>query len=544
MWDNLVFWLVAYWPQVVLAIALGIVSYIAYRNRLVISLWLTDAITYGLFGKAKRLAKQHPSLIQGGWFHNEDRLCNDYHKHYNRFDNSVDTYDKAKQYLVNADEADREPMPIWILFMLFAILIIEAFGFSYVFSGKAIPGASESVQVYQGLGIAFFIAIVMMIITHVAGVAYYRNSKIKKIRTHYNHERKGNEDATPNLAQGKQIALDNNNDDIQCKQHYLKILNRTSGVNDNVVENKTSYWVALIAVVVVMILAFGVRTFVYEESKTAETQGSQNYYSDAATLPNDVVEAQKEADTQGKNEMGASGDAASILTFVFLSILFALIQGVSVWISSHWGFVGVSSKKAYKLVKDFSTREEFQRYYDGKKNLIVRSAQNQLSTLQQKMAQVFAEEGTSSEVGKQIKNRENRTFLDFLKLHDKKLEEHKARTPGSSPSAVSKSATNNSASDMTADFKNTAETVQVIKSDGENKANGENIVVEPTIAISDKQSKVVVPSELCGVEEASEILGVTKEDVLAALESGDLKGKKIGATYKIKRADLDAYGNW
>ena len=542
MWDNLVFWLVAYWLQIVLAIALGIVSFITYKNRLVISLWLTDSITYGVFGKAKRLAKQHPSLIQGGWFHNEDQLCADYRKHYEGFDKSVETYGNAKRYLVNADESGRKPMPILVKVMLVAIVFVEAFGFSYVFSGKAIPGASESTQVYQGLGIAFLISLAMLWITHVAGSAYYRNSKIKKIRAHYNQDWSGKDNA-PNLRR-LETGLNNNDHDSESEP-YLKMLNRTSDVSHDVTENKKPYWVALSAVVIVMIVAFGVRTFVYEENKTAETQGSQNYYSDAATLPNDVVETQKEADTQGKKEMGMAGDAASILTFGFLSILFALIQGMSVWISFHWGFVGVDSKEAYDLVKGFPTKEEFQRYYDGKKNHAIRSAQNQLSTLQQRMAQVFAEEGTSSEVGRQIKNRENRTFLDFLKFHDEKLEEHKARTQaGSYSSAVPKSAKSNSASDMTADFKNTAETVQVIKSDGENKANGENIVVEPTIAISDKQSKVVVPSELCGVEEASEILGVTKEDVLAALESGDLKGKKIGATYKIKRADLDAYGNW
>ena len=43
--------------------------------------------------------------------------------------------------------------------------------------------------------------------------------------------------------------------------------------------------------------------------------------------------------------------------------------------------------------------------------------------------------------------------------------------------------------------------------------------------------------------EAAQALGVTEADVLATLEAGDLKGKKIGSTWRISRAALDAYLN-
>ncbi|HUF63262.1 MAG TPA: SPFH and helix-turn-helix domain-containing protein [Verrucomicrobiales bacterium] len=47
--------------------------------------------------------------------------------------------------------------------------------------------------------------------------------------------------------------------------------------------------------------------------------------------------------------------------------------------------------------------------------------------------------------------------------------------------------------------------------------------------------------DLLGVPEAAQALGVTEADVLAVLESGELKGKKIGATYRIRRSDLTTY---
>jgi excisionase family DNA binding protein len=37
------------------------------------------------------------------------------------------------------------------------------------------------------------------------------------------------------------------------------------------------------------------------------------------------------------------------------------------------------------------------------------------------------------------------------------------------------------------------------------------------------------------------VLGVSEADVLAVLEAGELKGKKIGSSWRITRSALDAY---
>jgi excisionase family DNA binding protein len=39
----------------------------------------------------------------------------------------------------------------------------------------------------------------------------------------------------------------------------------------------------------------------------------------------------------------------------------------------------------------------------------------------------------------------------------------------------------------------------------------------------------------------AQVLGVAESDVLAVVESGELKGKKIGTTWRVTRAALDAY---
>ena len=47
--------------------------------------------------------------------------------------------------------------------------------------------------------------------------------------------------------------------------------------------------------------------------------------------------------------------------------------------------------------------------------------------------------------------------------------------------------------------------------------------------------------ELLSPAEAAQSLGVSEADVITVLESGDLKGKKIGASWRISRAALTAY---
>jgi excisionase family DNA binding protein len=53
----------------------------------------------------------------------------------------------------------------------------------------------------------------------------------------------------------------------------------------------------------------------------------------------------------------------------------------------------------------------------------------------------------------------------------------------------------------------------------------------------------VVGPELLTPADAAKVLGVTEADVLQTLESGDLKGKKIGSTWRITKTALDQFLN-
>jgi excisionase family DNA binding protein len=47
--------------------------------------------------------------------------------------------------------------------------------------------------------------------------------------------------------------------------------------------------------------------------------------------------------------------------------------------------------------------------------------------------------------------------------------------------------------------------------------------------------------ELMGPADAARVLGVSESDVIAAIESGELKAKKIGSAYRIKQSALDEF---
>jgi excisionase family DNA binding protein len=47
--------------------------------------------------------------------------------------------------------------------------------------------------------------------------------------------------------------------------------------------------------------------------------------------------------------------------------------------------------------------------------------------------------------------------------------------------------------------------------------------------------------ELLGAADVAKVLGVSEADVLATLEKGDLKGKKIGSTWRVTKAALDEF---
>jgi excisionase family DNA binding protein len=66
------------------------------------------------------------------------------------------------------------------------------------------------------------------------------------------------------------------------------------------------------------------------------------------------------------------------------------------------------------------------------------------------------------------------------------------------------------------------------------------IAAQATPAAAPAAASSGVP-ELMGPADAAKALGVSEADVIASLEAGDLKGKKIGSQWRITRAALTQF---
>jgi excisionase family DNA binding protein len=63
----------------------------------------------------------------------------------------------------------------------------------------------------------------------------------------------------------------------------------------------------------------------------------------------------------------------------------------------------------------------------------------------------------------------------------------------------------------------------------------------PGIAGATRASGSPSPPELMTPAQVAQILGVGEADVIASLDSGDLKGKKIGSQWRITRTAVDQF---
>ncbi len=66
------------------------------------------------------------------------------------------------------------------------------------------------------------------------------------------------------------------------------------------------------------------------------------------------------------------------------------------------------------------------------------------------------------------------------------------------------------------------------------------IVGQSAAAGAAPAAPAVIPETL-GPAEAAQALGVSEADVLASLEAGDLKGRRIGSQWRVTRAALAAF---
>jgi len=384
--------------------------------------WLNLSMTFPFFGKIKKLSKDIESYNKKkGWFDSEITLCSEYYNFYSHYEKDPSLYEKSKSYLSKVDELGRKPFPAFMWIVISAIVIIEALGFAYVLAGFTLPGASESLQRQGAFGIALLISIILVGFTHWTGHELYKNSMVKKIRVWFanNHN-----DDKPNLERNDKVTLEHNEEDDN-DPNYIKLLNR---IDTNATVSPT-WWVTIITAIFVVIIAIGatyVRGQVLEKQLTEEVENisSSSIYD---IYPSELSSFQATADDQALKDRQDSDRKGGWATFIVLAFIFTFIQILGVLFGYKWGFVGKESKIAYLNSSRFNSKQEFINYHKTIKQQIAKNAQQKLHLLQQKMAQRASLVGTSAKQAELIKQRENRTFLDYAHIRHEEDSNHEQK---------------------------------------------------------------------------------------------------------------------
>lgn len=379
--------------------------------------WLCTWMSFPVIGKINKLSKDTESMEGNNWFSSESSLCSDFYAHYDRYDKDAEHYEKCKSYLSKVDELGRKPFPVFMWVIVFVLVLLEAAGFAYVLAGFTIPGASESVQQYGAFGIAIIISIILVGFTHWTGHEVYKNSLIKKIRVWYINDRRDNK---PNLERNDKVTLETNQIDDD-EPNYIKVLNR---VNTNATVTP-SWLVSIITAIFIVVIAIGatyVRGQVLEKQLIEEVSNIQtDVYG---SYPADLSVNQEKADTKALEDRQDSDRKGGWATFIVLAVLFVFIQLLGILFGFKWGFVGKESYSAYLDFNNFRTKQEFINFFKREKEKIAKIAQQKLQNLQQRMFQNASLTGTSSKQSELIRNKEHRTFLNYVVMQHQENEEH------------------------------------------------------------------------------------------------------------------------
>jgi len=414
--------------------------------------WLNLAYNFPFIGKSSRLATDIEGFDENHkWFYSEERLCRDYYNFYEKVDKDSESFDEAKSYLHSVGELGRKPTPTLIWVMIFALVIIESFGFAYVLAGFTIPGASEATQQKGAIGVASMLAILLVWLTHMTGQELHKNTLIKKIRRWYKNDNAGGTNWRDLKPDERLITIDNTLDD-EKSPNYIRMLNRLD-VNDKV---KTSYLKTSLTLLFIFAVAIGATYIRHqvlvqeiasshestmnifgndsspfaEEDKSDESdimalfgESSQDDTKDEiSSLFGGEGEASPTTTSSNKNKESiedATNRKGGEATFFILGLMFVFIQILGIFFGMHWDFAGRESKEAYLCLRGFTTKKSFLSYYDRAKTHISRVAQQQLQKLQHQMNINNDQEGTDAETTALLRNNKDRTFKQYLTFEDK-----------------------------------------------------------------------------------------------------------------------------
>lgn len=266
---------------------------------------------------------------------------------------NLDLVKKSKNYLEKVEEYRRKPLPLGIFIVLVFMVIIEAIGFSYIFSQYILNDASNSDLRVAGVLGAILLAMILVPLTHVSGEAIYYNKKIDTLDSYF-YDRKD-----IRMSEIGYLSIDNTYEDNNKKDRAYSIFSRIEPEikKGKFVRKKTILIVTLILIAAIAIGAYKVREQTYLSTTFKQMEEFDNreskFNNDVSGLPNFMVNAVKQnAETQNRAVI-ESERKSNLTTYIILMFMFLAIQVIGIFSGMNWGFVGKESRNAYLNIRNF-----------------------------------------------------------------------------------------------------------------------------------------------------------------------------------------------
>ncbi|WP_285422491.1 hypothetical protein [Pseudomonas sp. efr-133-TYG-103a] len=398
--------------------------------------YMNVAYAFPVIGRVTSWSRKAPINNADGWMDSETRLCADYYSYYQELNKSPDFYDKCRDYLNKVHETGRREKGFLMWMLIIGLIFFEAVGFAYVLAPFMVQNISANVAGMLAWFTAFLLSVAAVFFTEMAGREMHHSSLITKIRTWYEQSR------TPrDLEADTKVDIDNTYRDDD-EPNYLKVLNRTDH-NARVTPKYTWTTVCLIYVLAIAIGAFVIRNYSLKSMEVdlvsnpdafSQTQGASGKLPDSPfELPAEsVAENQTAAQSSAQDKMEAIR-AASLTTYIILSVIFLGIQGVGIVLSNRFSFAGKQSGQAWHYTRGFNNAEEFAAHFQNLRERVARDAQAKLTSLQSRLANRITTSGHERE--HLLKGFGHRNFdayvskrhADFRKSDDSRIEQERLR---------------------------------------------------------------------------------------------------------------------
>lgn len=352
--------------------------------------------SFPLIGKLASLARNGDGKTdQKGWLKSERTLCSDYAKFIGV--KSEKDFNRYNSYLTKAGDLGRKPLSAFMWLLIIALVIVEAMGFSYVLAGYTVPGASEAMQTYGAIGIAFLISVILVFLTHYTGHELYRNSKINEARQEWRDSGKPDK-----LSYYNSISLDKDADD-DGKYSFTQMVHRVGKTPKHAITTLTIIFILLVAVG-----ATYIRGVVLEKQLTEEVIGTQtSYFNTTSNLPKDLMKEVTTSEEKALQDTQNLDREGGWTTFIILAVIFVFLQILGIILGFKYGFAGLQSNHAYKALGNgqYHTYGEVEQALEE----LIATAQAKLETLHQKLEERNSDEGTEP-----IKINPNNNFRAYL----------------------------------------------------------------------------------------------------------------------------------